>query len=139
MFGANALTQQRLRPAFCVFTLSPVFVALRSGAGSSVSPPLLAERAQASLLQIIRAHQNPEFAIGLKVEEEGLCKVGNVRRVLNIDHQERAAFAVLLGEVHHLRLEGVEDVFDGFTDFSAPHEGVERLVWHLNGHEHFHK
>src|SRR3990167_826616 len=36
------------------------------------SRPLLAELLQASLLQILRAHQNTKFAIGLEVEKEGL-------------------------------------------------------------------
>jgi hypothetical protein len=40
--------------------------------GYGASRPFLADVLQASLLQILRAHQNAKFAIGLEVEKERL-------------------------------------------------------------------
>ena len=73
------------------------------------SRPLLAQRIQTRLLQILRAHHNAELAVGLEVEKEGLRKSGNVGWILYVDQEDPAARSVLLSKVNRLRLDRFQD------------------------------
>src|SRR5512147_271562 len=74
------------------------------------SRPLLSEVLQASLSQILRAHQNAKFTIGLEFEKEGLGKSRYIRRSLYVNHKNSPTFSILLREVGRLRLDCFEDM-----------------------------
>jgi hypothetical protein len=92
-------------------------------------PPFLAEFIQASLLQILRAHQNAEFATGLKVEKEGLRKERHIRWTLYINYEDSTALPVLFPEVGCLWLDRFEDTPNDPARLATSDEGVERFKW----------
>ena len=93
---------QNSRP--CKFRKCPRFLSRNFWSSPRASAPLLAQRIQIRLRQILRQHAHPELYLGVEVEEPWLGQPRHIRRLRHVDNQDAAALAVALAEVSSLGL-----------------------------------
>ena len=94
----------------------------------STSGPLLTERFEPGVLQVIGAHHRSKPASGIELQEEGLGEFRYLRGVGDIDHQYRGSLPVLLGKLDCLGLRILKHPLHELSNLAAPNQRVERLV-----------